>query len=91
MFKAIALVAFTATHSFAKTLLSDPSTVETGSVVQNPDEKIAFVFELVRHGARGPFDDHKIDEFPVGEGQLTPEGMRQRYLLGRYNRKRYTE
>ena len=57
----------------------------------NPDEKLLFVFELVRHGARGPFDDHKLDEFPVAEGQLTPEGMRQRYLLGAHNRKRYTE
>jgi len=50
--------------------------------VVNEDEKLLFAFEVVRHGARAPFDDKKIDLFPVGEGLLTPEGMRQRYLLG---------
>lgn len=29
--------------------------------------------------------------FTVGDEQLTPQGMRQRYLLGAYNAKRYTE
>ena len=29
--------------------------------------------------------------FTVGPEQLTPSGMRQRYLLGAYNRRRYTE
>lgn len=61
------------------------------SQVKNPDEQLIFVFELVRHGARAPIVDLELDKFPVGEGQLTPEGMRQRYLLGRYNRQRYTE
>ena len=56
---------------------------------KDPDEKIAFVFELVRHGARAPIEDRDLDKFPVGEGLLTPEGMRQRHLLGRYNRQRY--
>ena len=55
------------------------------------DEKLVFAFELVRHGARAPIEDRDIDKFTVGEGMLTPEGMRQRYLLGRYSRKRYTE
>ena len=59
--------------------------------VQNPDEKLAFVFELVRHGARTPIEDRDLDKFTVGEGLLTPEGMRQRYLLGRHNRERYVE
>lgn len=59
--------------------------------VANQDESLVFVFELVRHGARAPIVDLDIDKFPVGEGQLTPEGMRQRYLLGRYNRQRYTQ
>jgi hypothetical protein len=31
--------------------------------------EMAFVFELVRHGARGPFVEY--DVFPQGEGQLT--------------------
>jgi len=80
-----------ATLGSASPLLVDPATVEVGSTVHNDDEKLLFVFELVRHGARGPFDDHKIDEFPVADGQLTPEGMRQRYLLGRHSRERYTK
>ena len=45
----------------------------------------------MRHGARAPIEDRDIDEFTVGEGLLTPEGMRQRYLLGRYIKNRYTE
>jgi len=49
------------------------------------------VFELVRHGARAPLDDSVKDFFKVTTGQLTAEGMRQRYLLGQSNRKRYTE
>ena len=55
------------------------------------DETMSFVFELVRHGARAPIGTHDLDKFPVEKGLLTPEGMRQRYLLGRHNRKRYTE
>ena len=55
-------------------------------ILQNPDEKLAFAFELVRHGARAPIEDRALDQFPVGKGYLTPEGMRQRYLLGRYTR-----
>lgn len=55
------------------------------------DEKMLFVFEAVRHGARAPIINSFLDEFKVGEGQLTAEGMRQRYLLGRHSRKRYTE
>ena len=50
---------------------------------------MAFSFELVRHGARAPIEDRNLDQFPVSEGMLTPEGMRQRYLLGRRNRERY--
>lgn len=57
----------------------------------NPDENLVFAFELVRHGARTPFDDRTIEKFTVAEGMLTPEGMRQRYLLGRHSRQRYTE
>jgi len=57
------------------------------------DEKLAFVFELVRHGARAPYEQMDIEEFPetVSAGILTPEGMRQRYLLGRRNRQRFVE
>lgn len=52
---------------------------------------MVFAFELVRHGARAPIENRDLDEFPVGIGLLTPEGMRQRYLLGRRNRDRYIE
>ena len=42
----------------------------------NEDEQLVFAFELVRHGARAPIEDRDIDMFTVGEGMLTPEGMR---------------
>ena len=42
----------------------------------DPDHQMAFAFELVRHGARAPIEDRNLDLFPVGEGLLTPEGMR---------------
>ena len=58
---------------------------------RNPDEQLAFVFELVRHGARAPLENRDLEKFSVGEGFLTPEGMRQRYLLGRHNRERYVQ
>ena len=51
----------------------------TNSVVTGPrntDEQLAFVFELVRHGARAPIENRDLDKFPVEEGLLTPEGMR---------------
>ena len=53
------------------------------------DDKLHFVFELTRHGARAPFDDDSVEGFTVGTEQLTPQGMRQRYLLGAYNARRY--
>ena len=58
---------------------------------RNPDEQLLFAFEVVRHGARAPIEDRDIDKFGVAEGMLTPEGMRQRYLLGRYSKERYTK
>ena len=44
----------------------------------------------MRHGARAPLEQRDLDKFSVQEGMLTPEGMRQRYLLGRHSRERYT-
>ena len=58
---------------------------------KNPDKELSFVFELVRHGSRAPCEDQSLDKFKVGEGILTPEGMRERYLLGRRNRQRYID
>lgn len=46
---------------------------------------LVHVFEMVRHGARAPLIANEGVTFPVQEGMLTPQGMRQRYLLGRYN------
>ena len=40
------------------------------------DAKYGFVFEVVRHGARTPYNDIGLDEFTVSQGMLTPEGMR---------------
>ena len=61
------------------------------NTLKDDNEQLIFAFELVRHGARTPLEDRDLDKFKVEEGMLTAEGMRQRYLLGRYNRKRYTE
>lgn len=52
---------------------------------------MGFAFELVRHGARAPLKSDYCDGFTVAVGQLTPQGMRQRYLLGRHARAKYTE
>ena len=45
----------------------------------------AFIFELNRHGARAPFWDNPqaLQDFPVSIEMLSPQGMRQRMLLGR--------
>ena len=52
-------------------------------------DKLHFAFELTRHGARAPTDSN--EGYIVGPGMLTASGMRQRYLLGAYNKKRFTE
>ena len=66
-------------------------------IVRN-DNVMAFAFMFNRHGARIPLLDFSMDEslfaddmalFPVELEMLTPSGMRQRYLKGRYNRNRY--
>jgi len=43
----------------------------------------------VRHGARAPVAEHT--GFSEIAGELTPQGMRQRFLLGTHNRQRYFE
>jgi len=48
---------------------------------------LEYVFEVVRHGARAPLI--ASEKFPVQSEMLTPMGMRQRYLLGRYNQEMY--
>jgi len=54
-------------------------------------ETLAFVYELVRHGARAPIVAEPEAYFNVKMGLLTETGMRQRYMLGRYNRQRYID
>ena len=51
-------------------------------------DKLHFVQEVVRHGARAPNDDYG---FQVGPNELTASGMRQRFLLGVANRARYVD
>lgn len=55
------------------------------------DDKLAFVFELVRHGARAPLRVTDPWIFKVPVGALTAQGMRHRLLLGMYNRQRFIE
>jgi hypothetical protein len=50
----------------------------------NPSSNTLFVWEFARHGARAPVITNSESDFSVGLEQLTPSGMRQRYLLGRY-------
>jgi len=52
------------------------------------ETELMSVFELSRHGARAPMGDPA--GFTVSSHQLTPMGMRQRYLLGRYNFAKYS-
>ena len=49
-----------------------------------PPSNTVFVWEFVRHGARAPMAVNDYSDFPVPVENLTPQGMRQRYLLGRY-------
>ena len=51
------------------------------------DLELVHLFEIVRHGARAPLLGGAA--FNVSEEQLTPMGMRQRYLLGRHNWNKY--
>eukprot|EP00347_Sterkiella_histriomuscorum_P005038 403358139 len=53
-------------------------------------DKIGFVYEAVRHGARAPQLDI-LRGFKVTAGALTASGMRQRYLLGKMQRQRYID
>ena len=59
-------------------------------------EKPLFVFELFRHGARGPFSLDSNNKDTFGEiwdnpEQLTNIGRRMHYILGYRNHKRYVE
>ena len=60
------------------------------------NEKLLFVWEHFRHGARGSYKSFDyinwkdiLDEKWKGTGELTPIGMRMHYLLGVATRKKY--
>lgn len=63
----------------------------------NEEDKLLFVWQHFRHGARGPYIavDPKTNLDFIGEkweglGELTPLGMRMLYLLGISTKKRYS-
>ena len=54
-----------------------------------------YVIDFVRHGSRAPKYQEDINSTKVyyndGMGQITPMGMRQLYLRGLENRRRYID
>ena len=50
------------------------------------EDQLAFVYQVVRHGARASLVKYPPFPFQGPAGSLTPSGMRQRYLLGTFNR-----
>jgi hypothetical protein len=59
------------------------------SVSYAETDKLHFVHEINRHGARASTTNSV--GFTVYAGELTASGMRQRFLLGTLNRERYIE
>ena len=58
--------------------------------------KVIFVFEIFRHGARSPsiIDENDLDLYGEqwnGMQELTNSGLRQQYLLGYYIRNKYPD
>lgn len=53
-------------------------------VLYSTDDVLLYTFQVQRHGARAPMIESASEEFPVPVDMLTPQGMRQLYLLGRY-------
>ena len=65
---------------------------------KNDEEKLLFVWEHFRHGARGPyrsFDEINwkdiFNEKWDGDGELSPLGMRMHYLLGVSTKNKYSD
>jgi len=72
-------------------VLATQADQDTPEVDLDPNHNLKYVFEIVRHGARAPIQPGEATRFEAGfrPGELTPNGMRQRYFLGRYNYQRY--
>ena len=68
-----------------------PACIAIGHLVEAKvdNDNIHFVQEVVRHGARAPTAEST--GFTVAPGELTASGMRQRYLLGHFNRAKYID
>lgn len=62
-----------------------------GTLSLADDDKLGFVFQMVRHGARAPLIAEPANVFNVPSQYLTSSGMRQRFLLGTFNRRRYID
>jgi hypothetical protein len=62
-----------------------------GTISLADDDRLGFVFQMVRHGARAPLIAEPANVFHVPQQCLTASGMRQRFLLGTFNRRRYID
>ena len=68
------------------------------TAITEASHQLEFAFLFSRHGARvfhfdadmSLFEDD-LAQFNKGVEMLTPQGMRQRYLKGRYNRARFAD
>jgi len=58
------------------------------AILSQSQNKLVYVFEVVRHGARAPYAPGDFG-FKIHRGMLTAQGMRQRYLLGKYRYLQY--
>eukprot|EP00347_Sterkiella_histriomuscorum_P016497 403352955 len=79
-----------ATQAVALATISLLLTSQVYCDVAQKSQKLGFVFEIVRHGARAPMYSNAAG-FNVPPGMLTAQGMRQRVLFGRMNRQIYIE
>ena len=54
--------------------------------IDQPNSNTIYTFEIAMNGANAAERYQMYNDFNVPMGQLTPQGMRQKYLLGKYNR-----
>ena len=88
-FKFLLILSFSFSQSISKDLNNNNNI--------NSEDKLLFVWQHFRHGARGPYVavDPKTNLDFIGEtwdgiGELTPLGMRMHYLLGISSKKSYS-